>query len=284
VGTSDAGSPQLVTGRLYPALVLQGGRDAVLRLLGNNVGARTPQGMNLQSGEKLLVRPEIQGRKVALEMVRHGDLTDRVAQRFQRLVQRHPWPLLPGSSTSHPAPSPGEAGAQQRLPGSREAVRSWLEQLLGPLRESPGGDDPAQTLRDALLTEKGRMLLERWGFVPLPLSGEHGGAWVELSEGGGEGGEEEEGPPVLRMWLNSNHLGGMELILPVQFGGTWRIRCERAATMELLESARTRLEWACMWAGQSVAIRVEGPDAGVGAPPDSLRRASGVAHGFSARV
>lgn len=288
VGTSEGGSPQLLTGRLYPATVLRGGREAVLRLLGNNVGARTPADMNLQAGEKLLVRPEVQGRRVSLEMVRHGDLTDRVAQRFQRLVQRNPWPLPPSSSGPSAQPSsaaPAQGDSAARLSGSREAVRAWLEQLLGPLREAPGGDDPAHTLRDSLLAEKGRLLLERWGFIPLPLSGEHGGAWMELAEEGGEEGEEGEAtPPMLRMWLHSDHLGGLELILPVQFGGTWRIRCERGDTMERLEEARPRLEWACMWAGQSVAIRVEGPDTGVGEPPESLRRASGVAQGFSARV
>jgi hypothetical protein len=289
VGSGEAGSPQLITGRLYPAAVLRGGSNAVLRLLGNNIGARTPPDMSLTPGDKLLVRPEVQGGRVSLEMVRHGDLTDRVAQRFQRLVQRNPWPLPPPSSgtgaTGQP-PGLGEASAPQRLAPDRGSVRAWLEQLLGSLREAPAREDPAQTMRDSLLAEKGRMLLERWGFIPLPLSGEHGGAWLEMGEGGGQGaeGDEEGTPPMLRMWLNSNNLGGMELILPVQAGGTWRIRCERPETAQRMEAARPRLEWICMWAGQSVAIRVEGPDPRAGEPPESLRRAAGVAQGFSTRI
>jgi hypothetical protein len=423
IGQPRPGMPALQPDRLYPALVVRGGERPILRLLGHNVHGE-PRQPGLQQGARLLVRPDIQGGRVTLHVMEHGDIQARVSQRFGRLVHRFPWPLPtapqalaaqsaqsgaggPGSAphggsaagtpgqaapagravagTAGRAPGPaqtllapdgaparltrpipggeplwprvplqppqaagsaqaradprlpgggpavgpaapsatpgtgvtalraalavagaapggsgGEAAmaglasalagappeAQARIGGSRQAVRHWLDALLRP---AGGGGEPAGSggaPEDRVLAEKGRLLLDRWAYIPLPLSGERSGAWVQLQERHGDEapGDADRGPHALRIWLASERLGGMELQLPLGQGRTWRVRCERPETVRQLEAARPRLERLCRNAGQAMTLRVEGPHPDLGRPPDSLQRAATIEHAVSTRA
>ena len=185
----------------------------------------------------------------------------------------------------------GAAGRAEvaQLSPERAAVRGWLERLLEPAGDKPErGDQRQASLWDRLLTEKGRLLLDRWAHIPLPFGGEESGAWVQVQERHQEGGEEEDGadnePPALRIWLNADHLGAMEVLMPMQAGRTWRIRCERPATVERLEAERSHLERLCRRAGHPVALVVEGPESGLGEPPQSLQEAATIEHTVSSRA
>lgn len=437
IGQTRPGTPTLQPDRLYPALVVRGGEQPVLRMLGHNVQGE-PQRPGLAEGNRLLVRPEIQGSRVYLHVMNRGDIQDGVSQRFGRMLQRHPWPLplapqagngglsasqgqgergmpagdrgpgrmplvvrgtglgagarggeadsgplrpgvrspsLPatvrllggmenapvrlvrvadagqwvqpraplqataslgtaalqaavsGSATAGGTPGaegrvptpPSPAGtdasgsprsaestqrtvqglvsafintqgdSQQRIAGNRDSARHWLEALLKPARESAGGERPDRggSLTERLLTEKGRLLLDRWGYIPLPLSGERSGAWIHVperhhSEEGGDVGPEQA--QTLRVWLTSERLGGMELILPLGEGRIWRVRCESASTKAALEAEQPRLERMCRHAGQAITLRIEGPDPGLADPPESLRRAQALEQTVSARA
>ena len=89
IGQTRPGMPALQPDRLYPALVVRGGEEPILRLLGHNVRGE-PRHPGLQQGARLLVRPEIQGSRVTLHVMEHGDIQTRVSQRFGRLLHRFP--------------------------------------------------------------------------------------------------------------------------------------------------------------------------------------------------
>jgi hypothetical protein len=179
-------------------------------------------------------------------------------------------------------------GGAERIGGNQQAVRHWLEALMKPVGEAGGGEagDRSGPLWERLLTEKGRLLLDRWAFIPLPLSGERSGAWVQVQERPPDESDPgaEEGIQSLRVWLSSDRLGGMELLLPLGQGRTWRIRCERGETVRALREWQPHLQRLCTQAGQNAVVRVEGPDAALGEPPASLAGAETVEHTVSNRA
>jgi len=178
-------------------------------------------------------------------------------------------------------------GAQNPQIGSEaQEIRGWLERLLEPADDDgPDRTDKRHALWDRLLSEKGRLLLNRWAFVPLPFRGESSGAWVQLQERAPEGNEHAEPEPAaLRIWLNGDHLGAMEVLMPLQAGRTWRIRCERPESREQLEAERAHLEGLCRRAGHPVTLRVEGPDPSLGDPPESLQEAAAIERTVSSRA
>jgi len=177
-------------------------------------------------------------------------------------------------------------GQPPQIGADTQQIRGWLERLLEPAgEERPDRADQRQALWDRLLTEKGRMLLDRWAFLPLPFRGEESGAWLQVQERTPEGDDEADPEPTaLRIWLNADHLGAMEVVMPLQAGRTWRIRCERAEAQAQLEGARRELERLCRRAGHPVALRVEGPDPDLGQPPESLQEAAAIEHSVSSRA
>jgi hypothetical protein len=177
--------------------------------------------------------------------------------------------------------------AQARLSGSQQSVRHWLDALLKPLKGSGGErSEPGGSLGDRLLAEKGRLLLDRWAYIPLPLAGERSGAWVQLQERQPreQGAEPEARPYALRVWLASDRLGAMELMMPLGEGRTWRVRCERPQTVERLEAERPRLERLCRNAGQAMTLRIEGPHPELREPPEGLQKAATLEQSVSTRA
>ena len=464
VGRPQPGTAQLQPNRMYPATVLQGGNQPVLRLMGHNVNAE-PRYPGLHAGQRLVVQPEVQGNRVMLHVLDHGDIQQRVSQQFGRLLHRFPWNLPGGRGAGMALPNTGQpgagqaggagqgaggqaaradaAGAQQILTGSQarsagpgglarglmtaqpgagdardpflsrpnlarlllggdsqparltriggegglprppllagltgggsgmgraeaamasrggealpprteaaggegrarigapqtlapeggraasgrslpaaqpasgegsrpmsqlvsalagapaeprsptiqgqsDSIRNWIDSLLRAIQG--GGEEAEQrgNLWDKLITEKGRLLMDRWAMIPLPLSGEDSGAWLQVQEReAGDGGDAaSEQPHTLRIWLSSENLGGMELVLPMGPGRTWRIRCEAAATQQALAERVPLLERLCHQADHPVAVRVEGPEPEVAEPPASLKDAARLENLVSAR-
>ncbi|MFA9461474.1 flagellar hook-length control protein FliK [Thiohalorhabdus methylotrophus] len=182
---------------------------------------------------------------------------------------------LLGSASSGPPPQIGASAGE---------VRGWLERLLEPVSDEPDRADQRQSLWERLLTEKGRLLLDRWAFVPLPFREETSGAWVQIQERAAEEEGAEPEATALRIWLNADHLGAMEVLMPLQGRRTWRIRCERPEARERLEAERPRLERLCRKAGHAVTLRVEGPEPDLSEPPDSLREAATIQQAVSSRA